>query len=33
MDAWMDAWVIYLTGKQLSINAHQKEILLAISSQ
>lgn len=27
------AWMIYLTDKQLSINAHQTEILLAVSSQ
>ena len=26
-------WMIYLMGEQLSINANQKEILLAISSQ
>lgn len=31
--ACVDAWIIYLTDKQLSISAHQKEILLATSSQ
>ena len=29
----MRGWVIYQTGEQLSINANQKEILLATSSQ
>ena len=33
MDRWMDAWMVYLTGKQLSVNAHPKEILLVIPSQ
>ena len=27
------AWILYLTGEQLSIIAHQEEILLVISSQ
>ena len=31
MDAWMREWMIYLTGKQLSINANPKEILLVIT--
>ncbi len=29
----MRGWTVYLTGEQLFINAHQKEILLAISFQ
>lgn len=33
MDAWMRGCVVYLTGEQLYINAHQKETILAISSQ
>ena len=33
MGKCVDGWVIYLSGEQLSINAHQKKILLAISSQ
>ena len=32
IDGCVDEW-IYLTGEQVSINAHQKELLLAISSQ
>ena len=32
-DACMREFVSYLTGEQLSINAHQKKIPLAISSQ
>ena len=33
IDGYVNEWVIYLSGEQLSINAHQREILLATSSQ
>ncbi len=33
IDWFLDAWMIYLMGKQLSINEHPKEIPLAVSSQ
>ena len=33
MDGCMNDWVIYLLGQQISIIAHQKEILLATFSQ
>ena len=35
MDGYVDAWVDgdLSNGRQFSINVHQKEILLAISSQ
>ncbi len=33
IDRFLDAWMIYSTGKQLSINEYQKETPLALSSQ
>lgn len=36
VDAWMRGCVdglIYITGEQVPINVHEKEIVLAISSQ